>query len=190
MSLGRTIRRLFSRGSGEQAEGKEQRYDTVQIVSAVDGSVIKGYDAVKAHFEQEQQLFEEHGSSIMFQVFRMDLNADTIQKLQGEMLAEIKVGGDFVSGKETVSEIRAKVRHLLEKEAGLARERGTRSDLELEQGDEITLVFNGRPMRDDKLFYADHYVLLPAWVQVFVHDCEFEKLAELVAKLGHQGRDG
>ena len=49
----------------------------------------------------------------------------------------------------------------------------------MQKADRVTLVFNGHPMRDDKMFFADHCMLLPVWVQVFVHRCEFEEVTEL-----------
>ncbi len=188
MSIRRLIQRIFSIGSRRHPDSKEQRYDKVQIVNAVDGTVIKGHDAVKAHFEREKQMHEEHGSSIIFQVYRLNLRANTIKELQGERLAEIKVDGEFVSGNDTVAAVKIKVRPLLEKEAQTSRERESRPDLYIEQADHITLFFNGRPMQDDTLFYADNFIMLPAWVQVFLHSCEFDKVVELAAKLRNHGQ--
>ena len=56
-------------------------------------------------------------------------------------------------------------------------------DLTIEEVDRITLFFNGRPMQDDTAFYADNFILLLAWVQVLLHRCEFEEVAQLIAKL-------
>ena len=70
----------------------------------------------------------------------------------------------------------------------MARERGSQPGLNIEQADHITLVFNGRPMQNDTLFYADNFIMLPAWVQVFLHDCEFGKVVELATKLRNHGR--
>jgi hypothetical protein len=188
MSLRRLIHQLFSIGSGRHPDSKEKRYDDVQIVNPTDGTVIKGHDAVKAHFEREKQMYETHGSSIILQVYRMNLRANTVKELQGEKLAEIKVDGGFVSVSDTVAAVKTKVRPLLEKEARLSRERGAQPDFHIEQADHITLFFDGRPMRDDTLFYADNFIMLPAWVQVFLHGCEYGKVAELAAKLRNHGR--
>ncbi len=188
MSIRRFIQRLFSIGSERDPDSKEQRYDDVKIVSAVDGTVIKGHDAVKAYFEREKQLQEAYGSSIAFQVYRMNLKANTIKELQGEMLAEIKVDGEFVSGNDTVAVVKTKVRSLLEKEDRSSRERETQPDINIEQEDHITLFFNNRPMQDDTLFYADNFIMLPAWVQVSLHSCEFGKVLEIVAKLRNHGQ--
>ena len=184
MWLRRFIEKLFSVDSGSGPDRYKQRYDDIKVVKIEDGTVIEGHDAVKAHFEREKQLNEAHGSSIIFQVYRMNLSANTLKELQGEMLAEIKVDGGFVSGKATVAAVKKKVRLLLEREVRLSREKGTQPGFHIEAKDRITLFFSGRPMQDVKLFYADHFMLLPVWVQVFLHDCEFGKVAELVAKLG------
>jgi hypothetical protein len=108
-----TLKHLLRRLSGAQRrsdDDEEQRYDNVEVISMADGTVIKGHDVVKAHFEREQEI-----------------------------------------------------------------------------ADRITLFFNGRPMQDDRLFYADHFMLLPAWVQVHLHGCEFEEVMELAAKLRKPG---
>ena len=54
---------------------------------------------------------------------------------------------------------------------------------DVDEADRISLIFAGHAMRDDKLFYADHYMLLPAWVQVFVHRCEFDEVAAVARRL-------
>lgn len=42
-------------------------------------------------------------------------------------------------------------------------------------------------MQDDKLFYAEHFMMLPAWIQVHLHRGEFEEVVELAAKLRKPG---
>lgn len=91
--------------------------------------------------------------------------------------------GGFVSGNDTVAAVKGKVRSLLEETARLRREEGAQSDLTIEEADCITLYFNGHPMQDDTAFYADNFVMLPAWVQVWLHRCEFEEVAQLIVKL-------
>jgi hypothetical protein len=183
MSLWRFIRQLFSTGSRGRAQDQEPRYDHVQIKNVADGTTIEGHDAVKAYLEREKELYKAHGSSIIFQVFRINVQASTIEDLQSEMLAEIKVDGEFVSGDDTVAAVKAKVRSLLESRARSQREQETPSGLIIEDADRITLYFNRRPMQDDTAFYADNFVLLPAWVQVLLHRCEFEEVARLAARL-------
>ncbi len=183
MSLRRFIGRLFSTGLERRHQKKEQRYDNVEITNVVDGTTITGHDAVKAYFEREKKLYEAHGSSIIFQVYRINLQADTIEKLQGERLAEIKVDSKFVSGNDTVAAVKGKVRSLLERKTWSRREEGAQFDVTIEEADRITLYFDGRPMQDDTAFYADNFIMLPAWVQVLLHRCEFEEVAQLIAKL-------
>jgi hypothetical protein len=189
MSIRRFIQQLFSTGSRRDPGNKEQRYNNVEIVNAADGTVIRGHDAIKAHFEREKQMHEEYGSSIFFQVYRMNSRANTIKELQGEMLAEIKVDGGFVSGNDTVAEVKTKVRPLLQREAQTSQERGSQSSLHIEPEDHIAFFFNGRPMHNDKLFYADHFIMLPAWVQVLLHDREFDEVVELISKLSNRDQE-
>ncbi len=183
MSLSRFLSRLFSSKTGRRPREEEPRYDNVQIKNVADGTTIEGHDAVKAYFEREKALHDTYGSSIIFQVYRIDLQADSLQNLQGEKLVEIKVDGDFVSGNDTVAAVKSKVRPLIEQQAQAEREQGASSGLRIEPDDRITLIFNGHPMQDDKLFYADHFMMLPAWVQVFLHACEFAEVAGRAAEL-------
>ena len=178
MSLWRFIGQLFSTGSGRRPQEEEPRYDNVEIKNIADGTIIRGHDAVKAYFEREQAMYEAYGSYIIFQVRRINLQADTIKKMQGEPLAEIKVDGAFVSGNDTVAAVKSKVRPLLE----------ARPDLHIEPEDRITLFLDGHPMQDDTLFYTDNYIMLPAWVQVSLHSCEFGKVAERAAELMNEDR--
>lgn len=188
MSLRRLIKQLFSSRAEHRSESEEQRYDNVRIVKVADGTVIEGHDAVKAHFERESKMQEEHGSSIIFQVFRLNLQASSLEEFQSEQLAEIKVDGEFVAGSDTVAAVKGKLRPILEEKARAWQAQGEQPDLQIEQEDHITLFFNGHPMQDDRLFYADHFMLLPAWVQVHLHSCEFGQVAKRAAELRNVAR--
>ena len=182
MSIKRFFSRFFSARSDQQSQKKEERrYDNVQITNAVDGTIIKGHDAVKAHFEREKKMIEEHGSSIIFQLYRINLQAETIDELQSEKIAEIKVDSGFISGDDTVAMVKEKLRTLLMKKDWANEE--TQFKLAMDAADRITLSFSGRPMQDKAAFYADNFVMLPAWVQVLLHRCEFEEFVELITKL-------
>lgn len=134
-------------------------------------------------------MHDEHGFSIIFQVYRINLQAKTLEDLQGEKLAEIKVDSGFVSGGDTVAAVKKKVRPLLEGKSGSGPEAGAQPGLTIEEAERITLFFSGRPMRDEKLFYADHFLLLPAWVQVFLHGGDFEEVTALADKLRGEKRE-
>jgi hypothetical protein len=177
MSLKQLLRRLP--GAQRRSDDEAQRYDNVRIVSMADGSVITGHDAVKAHFQREQEMLDAYGSNIIFHVYRINLQAGAMDELVGEPLAEITVPGDFVSGSDTVRAVKARLRPLLEEQ----QKESAPAELALGEGDQWTLFFNGRPMQDDKLFYAEHFMLLPAWVQVHMHRCEFEQVVALAARL-------
>jgi hypothetical protein len=178
MSLKQLLRRLP--GAKRRSDDETQRYDNVRIVSMADGSVITGHDAVQAHFQREQELLDTYGPTIIFLVHRINLQAHSIDELLGEQLAEITVAGDFVSGTDTVAAIKARLRPLLEQEQ---QKQGAPAEITLGEADQWTLFFNGRPMQDDRLFYAEHFMLLPAWVQVHLHRCEFEEVMQLAGEL-------
>jgi len=135
---------------------------------------------------QEKELLDTYGPSIFFQVYRINMQASTMEELQGKRLAEIKVDGDFVSGDDTVSAVREKVHALLER--GNESEEGAGFNVTIENSEQITFYFGGRPMRDDTLFYADNFVMLPAWVQVLLHNSTSEELIQLITKLSDKGQ--
>jgi tetratricopeptide (TPR) repeat protein len=153
----------------------KRRYDNVKLVNMVEGTTVEGHDAVEAHFEQERKLVQEHGLSLTFQVYRLNLRAATLGELQGPKLAEIRVGAGFVSGGETAAMVAMKLRALI----------ASKSDVRIEDAERISLVFSGRRMEDNRLFYADHFVALPAWVQVMLHTGSPEEVLEVVRKLSN-----
>jgi hypothetical protein len=158
---------------------KPERFDNVTITSVVDGTTIQGHEAVQAHFEKEQKLLDEHGSTITFQLYRPNLAATTAAELQGERVAEVKVDAAFVTGTDSVIAVKQKLSHVLGP---------SRPDLNLADPARVTFYFGGRPMRDQALFFADHFMLVPAWVQVVLHDCGFEELNAVVERLRVAGR--
>ena len=162
---------------------EERRYDNVQIINIADGTIIEGHDAVKMQFEREHKMLAEHGASIIFQVYRLDLHADTLKEFQGKKLAEIKVDGNFVSADDTVAAIKDKVRSLLKKKAGTWTKSQANTAPGIEASDHLTLYLNDYPMKDDTAFYADNPIVLPVWIQVLLHDCESEEAVQLVNKL-------
>lgn len=166
--------RAYLRGKQREAQRPEPkpRYDNVKVTNLGDGTTIEGHRAVESYFEKEKELLANHASSLIFHVYRINLGAKTLADLRGEKLTEIKVGGGFVSGTDTVMEIKEKIRPLLDR----ALQSG---QLRLGEADRVTLSFNGRLMQDSKRFYTDHFMLLPAWVQVYLHDCERAEIAEL-----------
>lgn len=159
-------------------EGDNQLYSNLTIVNVVDGTTIQGHDAVKAYFEREEALAREYGTGITFECFHVDMNAETLENFM-ERFAEIKVEGNFVGGMDTVASV-------IEKVKGLLVEKGLVKGIE---GYNMTLFFNSRHMEEHKLFYAEHFMMLPVWVQVCIHSekqKEFlERFDELVNKSGN-----
>ncbi len=141
---------------------------------------MKGFEAWT---EKEQKMLDEHGSSLTFQVYRLDPQATTIAELQGEKLGELKVDSSFASKTDTVATVRDEVLALFEERSRTGQDPAAPAPLGIEEGDRVTLFFGGRPMQDDKRFYADHFMMLPVWVQVCLHRCEREALTEIIAKL-------
>ena len=162
---------------------EERRYDNVRIKNIVDGTVIEGHDAVKEHLEREQKMLAEQGASIIFQVYRLNLQAATLAELQGEKLVEIKVDGSFVSVTDTVSMVKDKVRSLLKEELEMRNNGQVPGVLAVEAADHLTLYLSGRPLQDDTVFYSDNHIMLPVWIQVLLHRCESEEAVRLINKL-------
>jgi hypothetical protein len=146
-----------------------KRYDNVRITNAVDGTVIEGHEAVEAHFEREKKLVEEHGSSLTFQLYRANLAATTRTDVQGPRLAELRLQGSEVSGTDTVAAVKRRILPQLLSEHATASH--------------ITFVFGGRVMRDEALFYADHFMLLPCWVQVLLSEVPFPDFVAAMQRL-------
>jgi hypothetical protein len=146
-----------------------KRYDNVRITNVVDGTTIEGHDAVKAHFDREQELVEQHGSTITFQLYRANLTASTRVEMQGERLAELRIAGGQVSGTDTVAAVKQRILPALLGDRAVASH--------------VTFVFGGRVMGDDALFYADHFMLLPSWVQVVLSDVPFPDVIAAMARL-------
>jgi hypothetical protein len=116
-------------------------------------------------------------------VYRLDLQADTLEKLQGKKLAEIKVGSNFVSEADTVAVVKDKVWSLLKEKAGMRTNGQVQVALAIEVADHLTLYFSGRPLQDDTAFYADNPIMLPVWIQVLLHHCDSEEAVHLINKL-------
>ena len=159
---------------------EERRYDNVRITNIVDGTKIEGHDAVETHIDREQEMLVEYGESIFFQVYRLNLKADTLKDLQGEKLAEFKVEGSFVSETDTVAVVKEKVISLLHRRGAALPGGQAPVNLEIEKGDHLTLYCSGRPLQDKSLFYSDNYILLPVWIQVLLHHCESEEAVQLI----------
>lgn len=160
----------------------EKRYDNVRGMNGVDSMTIKGHDAIKEYVEREQKMLTEHGASIIFQVYRLNLHADTIEKLQGEKLYEIKLDGSFVSNSDTVAVVKDKVRNLL-KELDKRGNGGQQSgSLAIDMATHLTLYLSGRPLQDETEFYADNYIILPVWIQVLLHNCGSDEAVQLINK--------
>ncbi|HET6446848.1 MAG TPA: hypothetical protein VFI27_19955, partial [candidate division Zixibacteria bacterium] len=139
--------------------------------------------AVKKHFEREQKMLTEHGASVFFQVYRLNLQADTLEELQGKKLAEIKVDGSFGSSTASVAVVKDMVRALLMDKERKRNNGQAPVGLAIEAADRLTLYLGGRPLQDDTAFYDDNCIMLPVWIQVLLHRCESEEAVQLINKL-------
>src|SRR5688572_27083924 len=146
----------------------ERRYDGVKVVGA-DGALIEGHEAVTAHFEREEQLLDEHGLTITFQLFRADPAATTFSALRGPKLGQLRIDGGAVWGADTVAAVKALVRRS--------------APCDVRDDETMTFIFEHRRMRDDALFYADHLMLLPVWVQVVLHPGSAESLEAAIRRV-------
>ncbi|HEY4059069.1 MAG TPA: hypothetical protein VGM39_20780 [Kofleriaceae bacterium] len=144
------------------------KYDKVRIVNAVDGSVIEGHEAVEAYFAKEQKLLDAHGATLNFQLYRANMSGKTRAEIQGPRLAEHKIAGARVSGTDTVAQVKALVLPILC--AGQP------------PATYVAFVVSGREMRDDKLFYADHFLMLPTWIQVLSSEVPFSEFIDALMR--------
>lgn len=93
--------------------------------------------------------------SITFQLYRANLDATTVKEMEGTRLAELELSSGEVSGTDTVADVKRIVLPRLAQH--------------LRADDSVTLVVSRNEMADDSLFYADNYLLLPAWIQIVLH---------------------
>lgn len=119
-----------------------------------------------------QPTIDPSSTDITFQLYRLDLGASTIAELQGERLAELVLDGSTVSGEDTVATVKQRILPSFQAHVNAT--------------DRVTLYFTGRRMQDDALFFADHFMLLPAWVQVLLHDGAPEDVEAAVRRLKKQ----
>jgi hypothetical protein len=162
------------------SQPEQPRYANIVIEHVVDGTTIEGDETVKAYLEREQKMLAEYGTSIIFQVYRLNLQATTLKALQGEKLAEVKVAGSFVAATDSVAAVKSKLRSLLEELAVTQNEGQTLDALTLEAADRLTLYLSGRPLQDDTSFYDANYIVLPVWIQVLLHRCESEEAIQRI----------
>jgi hypothetical protein len=179
MSFWSFIRRYFSKVDRRE----ERRLDNVEIINVVDGTRIKGHEAVKKYFEEEEKLFDEYGATLTFEVYMTDLQGDTLRKLQGERLGDLVVDGGFASGGDTVATVKGKIRALITERGITRNSENMTAAFTLGDAESVSFLFDGNFMKDDTLFYADNFILLPAWIQVLIHRCDQAEFLRLVAKL-------
>lgn len=163
----------------------EPRYDHITIKNAVDGTEITGHEAVKEYFEKEAELVRAHGNFVYFQFYRATSGAASLEEFQGERLVELPVDPGHISGDHTVEDVR---RMLVELDPTWQTPSGTEAPV-FEPDDALMLFFDGYGMRPDRLFFADHYMMLPSWVQVLVHKGTDEEFIEEFMMLARREHD-
>ena len=92
-----------------------------------------------------------------------------------DVVQKINIPGDAIGRGTTVAEVKALLRPLV---------------TGLQASDTITLDFARQPMQDESLFYADHFIMLPAFVTVLVHCGPFEKVLARSKALQEAAKDG
>jgi len=107
--------------------------------------------------------------SLTFQVYRINLQGATVAELQGPRLEEFVRKGSFVSGEDTVDQVKQKLRQVMQ--------------TQIQDGENIAIWFGGRSMQEDSLFYADNFICLPAWFQVLIHAGTVEALQDHIRNL-------
>lgn len=119
--------------------------------------------------ERERKLLEENGMTITFQLYCANLAGSTRAEVQGPRLGELRIAGGEVSGTATVASVKQRILPTL---------LGGRAVTS-----HVTFVFAGRVMDDHALFYADHFMLLPSWVQVVLSDVPFPEVVAAILRL-------
>lgn len=113
--------------------------------------------SVKQWLKQEKDLEQKYGSNIIFHIHPMtvDLNTEKVQ-LGPKMGVVLLAGkGGSVTGTHTVQKVMDLVRKMMEAQ-----------EIPILRDEQICFMLNGSPMHPDTLFFADHRIQLPCWVQV------------------------
>ena len=144
----------------------------ITVTNMSTGEVLSGKQAIERWLDIEKDLEDKYGPNVIFTVFRMNMNAQNVNDFQGPKLAEIKVGQKHMSGKDTVSDVKRLLTPII---GG--------SGINFKQGEQFKLFLNGRVMNDNGLFFSDHFLCLPCWIQVAIYDCTWEQYLEKCKKL-------
>lgn len=107
--------------------------------------------------------------TITFQLYRANLAGHTRAEVQGARLAELRIEGGEVSGDDTVAAVKQRILPALLGDHAPA--------------ERVTFLLGGRAMSDDRLFYGDHPMMLPAWVQVVLSDVPFDDVIAALRRL-------
>jgi hypothetical protein len=115
--------------------------------------------SVNQWLDQEKQLEQKHGSNIIFEIRRMTVDLETEDVHLGPKIGTVLLAGDGggLTGTHTVQNVMDKVRKMIEAQ-----------ELLIFKDDHIVFMLNGKVMHPETLFFADHYLLLPCWIQVGV----------------------
>ena len=102
------------------------------------------------------------------------MNDDNAEEWQGKNILEINASSDIAGGSDTVKSVIDKLRPVI----------GGSPDMQITEKDNMTLFVSGRIMQENLLFFADHYICLPCWIQVLVYDNTPEQFVNKVASFG------
>ena len=107
---------------------------------------------------------QDESSLIIFQIHKLNFKSSNLSDFIGKVISEIKVDGHIISGNDLVSDVKNRIK----------------KEINLSDQDKATFYFNGSCMEEDKLFYASHFILLPAWVQVLIHNKTEEDVVKVI----------
>src|SRR5512138_608567 len=113
-----------------------------------------------------QSVLQTHGSTVTFQVYRANLRATNLTDLQGPRLVELTIDGAEISGHDTVAAVKERVVPELD---GI-----------VQPTENVTFVLDRRPMEDDAPFFADHFIMLPVWIQIVIHEGSYDEVLQAV----------
>lgn len=113
-------------------------------------------------------------TAFIFQVYRANLKANSLEEFQGERLIEWSEGPDFISQEDTIALVKDRLQDVLQWNI---------PDINFNKKENITLILGGRPLKEDSFFYANHFILLPTWIQILIHQCSSSEFIELLELL-------
>lgn len=119
---------------------------------------VSGNLTCEEFLESEKRLEEKYGHNVICQIYRVKPSFDIKKHSLPPRMTTIPINGDHIAGTDTVKDVKKLIQQLLT---------ALKIDVNIPVRN-MTCCVNGKVMQEDALFYADHRLMLPCWIQVLI----------------------